>query len=64
MKVIAERVGHATTRMTQDVYQKVFPEMHRAAALTTAVMFGVKTASDVPPAVKLPSPLQNEQDGD
>ena len=57
VKVISERVGHSTTRMTQDVYQQVFAEMHRAAPLTPAVLFGVKTASDVPPAVKLPPPL-------
>jgi integrase len=57
VKVVSERVGHATTRMTRDVYQQTFPEMHRAAALSAEDLFGIRTidadescATVVPPS--------------
>ena len=31
-KIVAERLGHSTTRLTQDVYQHVIPGMQERAA--------------------------------
>ena len=40
IKVVSERLGHTTTRMTQDVYQQVYREQQRAAALSSAQLLG------------------------
>lgn len=32
IKVISERLGHSSTRVTQDIYSHVLPQMQEAAA--------------------------------
>lgn len=49
IKVVSERLGHATTRMTTEVYQQTYREGHRAAALSADELIGKS------PAVKLRS---------
>jgi integrase len=40
-KVVAERLGHASTRITEDIYQHVTPTMGRdAAAQVAGLIFG------------------------
>ncbi|MBL8794112.1 MAG: tyrosine-type recombinase/integrase, partial [Planctomycetia bacterium] len=44
-KVVAERLGHSTTRLTQDTYQHVLPGMQeQAAAKLDAIFRQVKKA--------------------
>jgi integrase len=38
-KVVAERLGHSTTRLTQDTYQHVLPVMQERAAAKLDAIF-------------------------
>jgi integrase len=38
-KVVAERLGHSTTRLTQDTYQHVLPGMRERAASELDAIF-------------------------
>jgi integrase len=40
IKVVSERLGHSTTRMTQDVYQQVYNQQRRGAALSSDQLLG------------------------
>ena len=47
-KVVAERLGHSTVRLTQDRYQHVIPSLQRQAAKTIDSLpdQGSKTAKE------------------
>jgi Type ISP C-terminal specificity domain/Phage integrase family len=40
IKVVSERLGHSTIRMTQDVYQQVYNQQRRGAALSSDQLLG------------------------
>ena len=40
IKLVSERLGHTTTRMTQDTYQQTYRQAHRRAALSSDELFG------------------------
>jgi len=40
VKVVSERLGHATTSITMDVYAHVLPGMQEEAAATVDAMLG------------------------
>ena len=40
LKVVSERLGHATITLTADTYSHVLPTMQRAAAAKLDAMFG------------------------
>lgn len=63
VKVIAERVGHRSTRVTQDIYQRTYPEMHRAAALSSDELLGDAEPSKTASAVDVRY-AEGEGDGD
>jgi integrase len=46
-KVVSERLGHATTGITLDIYSHVQPELDASAAATVAQLFANQTASPV-----------------
>ncbi len=41
-KVVSERLGHATTSITLDIYSHVQPELDAHAAMAVAELFGEK----------------------
>ena len=48
--MISDRLGHATTAFTQDVYMRVIPQLeHDAAARIADVVFGPPTSADEDP---------------
>ena len=46
IKVVSERLGHSTTRMTQDVYQQVYNQQRRGAALSSDQLLGKSSLKD------------------
>ena len=39
-RVVAERLGHSSTKMTMDVYARAIPSLQKQAVDMTDVMFG------------------------
>jgi integrase len=44
-KVVSERIGHATTGITLDIYSHVQPELDASAASTVAQLFAPESSS-------------------
>ncbi|MSR52767.1 MAG: site-specific integrase, partial [Gemmataceae bacterium] len=57
-KIVADRLGHSTTRLTQDVYQHVLPGMQQRAAAKLDAIFRM------PEPAKNPDWLQNGYKGE
>lgn len=51
LKVVSERLGHASTAITLDLYTHTAPEQDRAAADTMSGLLGGKSGTPVTPAV-------------
>lgn len=62
-KVVQERLGHSSVKITLDTYSHVLPEIHENAARKVSAILSGKTTPVLPaapPAPEVPEPVRNE----